>query len=302
MKFTLDLFEKAEQTIRETGRKLDIAIFDYKFKKGSLDSVITELKKFQNEDGGFGHGIEPDFRLKSSSPMATTVGIQYCLKTGLPIDHELYLSAIHYFLQHYKEDDRYWTNVYENVKEEPHAPWWRVDKVEPPNLERWANANAEISGYLFKFHEIVPKRILDQLLTKITEVLEQSDIIRGSVYNLMCFERGLEIFPENIQVILKEKIINTYKGFSPLTQEKLDEVRVFFLTKSPTDLINHALDKDVEKLLDSEIELIKTNNGCIPTWSWGMFEEAWEQAKKEWIGKMTVDLLITLKNYNKFDF
>ncbi|MHA1991422.1 MAG: hypothetical protein ACW981_06365 [Candidatus Hodarchaeales archaeon] len=302
MKLTTDLFEKAEEAIRENGRKLDIEFFDFKFNNGSKDSVIAELKEYRNEDGGFGHGIEPDFRLKSSSPMATTVGLQYCMKIDLPTDHDIYSSAISYFLQHYIEEGSFWTNVYENVKDEPHAPWWRVDKVEAPINERWANASAEIAGYLFEFQKMVPENILEQLTVKISNVLEDSETIQGGFYNLMCWERGLNYFPEDIRLILKENIKNTYKGLAPLTQEKLNEVRIFSLTKSPTDQINHVLEDDLDQLLDTEINLLKTNDGCIPTWEWGMFEDAWEKAKKEWVGKMTVDLLIALKNYDKLDF
>jgi hypothetical protein len=302
MKLTSDLFNKAEQAIRKNGRGLDIKVFEYKFQNGSQNSVIEELKKYKNKDGGFGHGIEPDFRLKLSSPMATTVGLQYCAKVDLPADHIIYSTSINYFLQHYIEEGSFWTNVYENVKNEPHAPWWRVDKVEAPTNERWANANAEIVGYLFKFRNIVPQSILDQLNSKIISVIEESETLQGSLYNLMCWERGLEYFPENIQIILKEKIKKTYKELKPLTQEKLNEVRVFFLTKSSKDLINDDLEQDVKKLFDKEIDLLNTYDGCIPTWKWGVFEDAWENAKKEWIGKLTVDLLIALKNYDKFDF
>ena len=55
-------------------------------------------------------------------------------------------------------------------------------------------------------------------------------------------------------------------------------------------------------LLDTdEIKLLDTHNGCIPTWEWGMYPETWEIAKKEWMGKMTVDFLTTLKNYDRIN-
>ena len=302
MKLTYDLFNKVEQTIRENGRPLDIKVFEYKFQNKSKNAVITELKKYQNDDGGFGHGIEPDFRLKLSSPMATTVALQYCFKIDLPTDDIIYSSAIKYFLNHFKEDGCYWAGVYENVKNEPHAPWWRVDKIEPPNLENWANPSAEISGYLFKFQKLVPEKIIRQLTKKIFDVLGQSDTIPGLLYNLMCWERVLDYLPERITEILKSRIERTYNSFKPLTQDKLNEIRIFFLTKSPSDSLNHISEKEVENLLDLEINLLKANGGCIPGWNWGMFEDEWEKAKKEWIGKMTIDLLITLKNYGRFDF
>lgn len=302
MKLTIDLFNKAQRAIKENGRKVDIAFFEYKFKNGSREAVINELKKYQNEDGGFGNGIEPDFRLRASSPMATTVGLQYCLKIDLPPDDEIYSSSINYLLNHFNEKEIFWPYVYENVQDEPHAPWWNVKKVTTPTNEQWPNPSAEIAGYLFKFQNLVSKTILDKLAIKITSVLKSSAIIPGFLYNIMCYERVLEFFPLNIQSILKDKIKRTYESLNPLTQEKLGEIRVFFLTKSPTDPIYQVLKDDVNRLLDTEIYLLTVNEACIPTWKWGMFEEAWENAKKEWIGKLTIDLLITLKNYNRYDF
>ena len=57
-----------EQYITENCRLLEKKLFDYHFKGASTKDVIFALKLYQNEDGGFGQGLESDFRLPDSSP------------------------------------------------------------------------------------------------------------------------------------------------------------------------------------------------------------------------------------------
>ena len=64
-------FEKARAFIRSQARPIDQGLFAFHFESGSSLEVLRDLEKFQNADGGFGHGLEPDIRLSKSSPMAT---------------------------------------------------------------------------------------------------------------------------------------------------------------------------------------------------------------------------------------
>ena len=68
--------KRVRSFINENARPLDVeflAVLD-----GNLPSeALKELARFQNADGGFGHGIEPDLQLSESSPFATSVGLRY---------------------------------------------------------------------------------------------------------------------------------------------------------------------------------------------------------------------------------
>jgi hypothetical protein len=65
-------FEKARQFILRHGRLLDRKRFLYHFEGGALDAVVNVLRCYQNDDGGFGHGIEPDIMC----PMSTGIGAE----------------------------------------------------------------------------------------------------------------------------------------------------------------------------------------------------------------------------------
>ncbi|MEU9204612.1 hypothetical protein [Streptomyces sp. NPDC048332] len=62
---------RAEQFIWLTARVLEQRRFAHDFLKGSADAVETALAAFLNEDGGYGHALEPDLRGPVSQPLHT---------------------------------------------------------------------------------------------------------------------------------------------------------------------------------------------------------------------------------------
>ena len=54
----------------------------YLFEGGSREDVLTSLAAYQNEDGGFGHALEPDCWNPDSSPIQTWVAAEIIQKIG----------------------------------------------------------------------------------------------------------------------------------------------------------------------------------------------------------------------------
>ena len=65
-------FSLARRFVEEKARPVDEALFAYTFEDGKPEAVWEALRSFANEDGGFGHGMEPDCRLPGSSVLGTT--------------------------------------------------------------------------------------------------------------------------------------------------------------------------------------------------------------------------------------
>ena len=55
-----EAFDRARQFLKTQARPLDRALFEYRFEDGPIEPVIEELARFQNDDGGFGNGLELD--------------------------------------------------------------------------------------------------------------------------------------------------------------------------------------------------------------------------------------------------
>ncbi|MFC9248624.1 hypothetical protein ACFT7S_32735 [Streptomyces sp. NPDC057136] len=62
---------RAEQFIWLTARVLEQRRFAQEFLGGSADAVETALAAYLNEDGGYGHALEPDLRGPVSQPLHT---------------------------------------------------------------------------------------------------------------------------------------------------------------------------------------------------------------------------------------
>lgn len=63
--------------VYRNGRYLDITKWRYFFENGSKEEVLIALSFYQNEDGGFGHGIEPDNQNPNSSPFMISMAAGY---------------------------------------------------------------------------------------------------------------------------------------------------------------------------------------------------------------------------------
>ncbi|EFE66735.1 conserved hypothetical protein, partial [Streptomyces viridosporus ATCC 14672] len=62
---------RAERFVWLTARVLEQRLFAHQFRDGAADPVETALDAYRNEDGGYGHGLEPDLRGPVSRPLHT---------------------------------------------------------------------------------------------------------------------------------------------------------------------------------------------------------------------------------------
>lgn len=131
---------RAGQFFAQHGRDIDTALFANRFAAGSPDDVLGVLGRYQNEDGGFGHRLEPDIAAPDSNPFATELALQICLQTDAPRDHPLLRRTVSY-LERTQDDDGGWRFT-EAVRGHEMAPWFQG--WEWPNL----NPTCAIAGLL----------------------------------------------------------------------------------------------------------------------------------------------------------
>jgi hypothetical protein len=85
-------FTAGREFIYRQGRLLERRLFATCFEGASADGVIAALRGYRNDDGGFGHGLEPDKRCPASLPIDVEVALQ-TLATAGTIDSQLTVSA-----------------------------------------------------------------------------------------------------------------------------------------------------------------------------------------------------------------
>lgn len=92
-------FDKAANFIWQHGRLLERRIFEYAFQKGPKHNILTALKAYQNDDGGFGSAIEPDIRAPDSQPLFTEFALRVLYDCNIK-DIETTEKACHFIAKH----------------------------------------------------------------------------------------------------------------------------------------------------------------------------------------------------------
>jgi hypothetical protein len=70
---------------------------------------------------------------------------------------------------------------------------------------------------------------------------------------------------------------------------------------SPNSNTKDDLQDEVQLNLDHEVENQKEDGAWHPFWSWdNEYTKAWEIAKQEWKGVLTLKTLLSLKAYDRF--
>lgn len=300
-KLSEELFKNCGNYIMERGRSLEKYLFIDYFIEPCKSDIINELKKFQNQDGGFGNGLESDFCLPYSSAMATSIGLRYLSRRDKQAESSgMIKNAIEYLEDTYVRRRKGWFAVPREVNDFPHAPWWNYDEESGMTIidKHWGNPTAELIGYLYKYREYVTGLNVYDMLEYAMNYLNRKRIFE-SQHEIYCYIDLYHTLPEELAVKFK----NTLDiAIGQLVNKNIEEWEDY--VPKPLDFItdpNETFGIDSESIdtnLDYYIWKIETDGVIIPNWSWGNYEEQWKTAKVKWAALITFK---TLRILDKFD-
>ncbi len=95
----MTILEKGTNFIWEYARHLERAIFEYRFFGGPPERIVEILRSYQNQDGGFGGGLEPDLRAPDSQPLFVEFALATLYACKLR-DAEMAYKACNFLAQH----------------------------------------------------------------------------------------------------------------------------------------------------------------------------------------------------------
>lgn len=295
--------ERASAFVRTSARPLDQARLAY-LRGGPAEDVYTQLAQFQNEDGGFGHGMEPDLQSPTSTVLATTVALQILREIEAPAGHPLGSNAMRYLIATYDAQAERWPLINAAASEAPHAPWWTYDE----NLENafgqfMANPRAEILGYLYDYPEYVPEDMRQRLTDAVSAHLEAAPD-EMEMHDLLCYIRLVETrsLPEGLRAALLPKlrsVVDHIVARDPTAWEGYG-LTPLSVVSSPASPFAQQLADAIPANLDWVIAHQDADGSWSPTWTWGdMFPEAWPAAKRDWTGVITVNTVRQLQAFGR---
>lgn len=294
---TADIEHSATQ-LASIARPLDWALWQTWRGQSTWADVVPHLAAYQNADGGFGHGIEPDVWHPASSPLATTVALQYAQRAGIPTHHELVQRALTYLATTYDTRVGKWHPMTAGVNNYPHAPWWHANEQTGRNAldGDWPNPTVEIIGYLCAYHgtTIDLTSLYDTLVTHVAH----ADTLES--HALACYVRAYDWLPAPTQGAVYSHLVRLlHATIHPVPAEW-----PVAYVPTPLDYVHTPASPFFDEIADLvAIQLaqwcqhVQVHGVWTPTWAWGQNADAWVTAYAWWTGKMTVERMMILARF-----
>lgn len=304
-KLSKETFIKIHSYMNKEARGLEKALFNYYFNDSTGEDILNMLEEYQNQDGGFGKGIEADFCLIDSSPMGTSIGLRYL---NLLEDDEkaqrMIGKAIEYLESTFDSERNGWYSVPATVNDYPHAPHWEYRNDIGMTLidYSWENPTAELIGYLYKYRQYLRKIDIFSLLNYAIENLnKQTEFL--SEHSIFCYIKMYNIIDKQYSSRIERTIGHAISQLININEKEWTNY-----VPSPLKFIDFdsrnffGIDKKhIDNNLDYLIDDLEKDGRIFPTWEWDDYLDEWEIAKKEWIGDLTLNAMLSLKKFDRIE-
>lgn len=299
-------FNRACLFIYRNARPLDIARWQYHFESGSKDSVLTALAAYQNEDGGFGHALEPDAWNPNSVPIQTWTATEILREIDFTDStHPIIQGILRYLASGQDFDGRLWYNEVVSSNDYPHAPWWHAEADSADSY----NPTACLAGFIIRFAD--KDSDLYKLGCRIAKEAYDADANQGlsdDMHAVLLYIRLMQYCEKAgvTEVIdlsaLKERLWEQVRH--SITQNTAEWETSYICKPSQffntNDSVFYADNKDIA---DYECEfIIKTQledgSWAIP-WGWAAYPEEWVISKNWWKGNGAILNMLYLKGMGR---
>lgn len=287
----------AKQFILQHARSVDLAVYCYFFENGPKDAVVQELSHFQNADGGFGNGLEPDYLNPNSSPIATNDAIITLFRVGaLQANSEMVNGIIRYLASHdsFDEGKKRWLFAIDSNKDYPHAIWW---EKEEDGIHGF-NPTMSLAAFLVCYGD--GSSMYQDIVKEGLVYLEENEDVSGDA--LKCFLLAYELLKQNqltdvIDLAYFKNLIS--KRINDAICKDTEKYGVEYVPV-PSDFFAGTylefITEETKQLIDAErsvlTKLQKEDGGFDISWEWGTPYPEFEQAREWWRPRLTIDKLL----------
>lgn len=272
-----------------TARLLERRRFASLFLEGERQVVLEALRPYQNPDGGFGNGLEPDVRGPVSQPVPTWTAL--CVLDEVAAFGDPMVTRACDYLLSISTPEGGVPFVLPSVRDYPRAPWWETDDEPPASL----NPTAAIAALLHKHgveHPWLPAATAF-CWRKLDALDQTSPYEMRAVLPFLDFvpdrQRAEKVFARVGPKILEQKLV----ALTPTPQDESHTPLNF--APSPRSLARRLFsDEVIEAHLDALASGQQEDGGWQFDWL------AWNPAAAlEWRGIVTIEALVKLRAYGR---
>jgi len=278
-------FSAAAAFVAANARVLDRRRFQRLFEDGSARAVRDAVAAYRNDDGGFGHALEPDCRAPGSQPAAAEMALRI-MNEADAWDEDLVRGACDW-LAGMAPAEGGAAFVEATLTGWPHAPWWVPEEGHPASLV----ATGMIAGTLYTRGVSHPwldgaAEVMWNRIGKLTEpgAYEMFGVL-SFLQHVPDRDRAREVFSRVGPLILERNLV-------ALDPQATGEVHGVLDFATEPDSLARALfdDATVQAHLDHMAHSQKEDGGW--TFNWPAWSPA---AERDWRGFLTVDALRILR-------
>ncbi len=291
-------YDRARAFVRSQGRDLDVDLLSHGFDGADAEPGLKALARYQNADGGFAHGLEPDLPTPASTAIVTGVGLQILRQLGAPADHPMVRGAVNWLAYAFDRDAGVWPIINADVGLTPHAFWWDWDQ---DLAARWNgfrfNPSAELLGDLYAYRSVADPAVLDQAQATLLRSIASAQRLDGA-YDIKALMRLIETdkTPVEVRGPAEALMAATRASFDPEDAHA-----------SPLDLAPRPRPGDgaepspaVVAALQALVAGQDADGGWRPFWDWSAVDAgAWAKAERAWRSILTRMALETLAAYGR---
>ena len=278
-------FSAATAFVAANARVLDRRRFERLFEDGPAAPVRDAVAAYRNDDGGFGHALEPDCRAPGSQPAAVALALRMMDETEA-WDEDLVRGACDW-LAAVAPAEGGAAFVEATLAGWAHAPWWVPEEGHPASLV----ATGMIAATLYA-RGVSHPWLDDAAEVMWNRIAKMDEPGAYEMFGVLAFlqhvpdrERAREVFGRVGPLILERNLV-------ALDPEAPGEVHGVLEFAPEPDSLARALfdDATVQAHLDHLAHGQKDDGGWTFNWP------AWSPAAElEWRGFLTVDALRALR-------
>jgi len=303
------LYERAKRFILQRARPIDHAKWRFHFEGASPEVVLDVLSQYQNGDGGFGYGLEPDFWNPASSPIQTWAATEAIRSLGYENGkHPVVVGILKFLESRVHFHGHTWDRTIASNNDHPRAPWWTHRSGDHDPREGGYNPTASLAGFALQFSPAGSK--LYELAVQIAaEALRALlDAASVEVHELSCFLTLLDSLLKT-GTDVKVDLASVEKKIGSLVNASLTRDTGRWKTEyvcRPSRFIRTRTDRFFpgnQEITEFECQFLREtqrDDGSWPvTWNWAEFPQEWPVAREWWKSAIVVENLVFLRNMEK---
>lgn len=284
--------------VTKNARPYDLAKWNHIIHNEPKDNIVKELIKYQNLDGGFGHGFECDIISPVSAAIPTAEAIFQTYDYHLDTKAEWFTKMLAYFENTVMNIPKYWEDAPKEALDYPHAPWWNYELCTTFS----PNPCAVVASAFILYGTESQKELGYKIAKDCFKLLISDDFCgdHDSLNILTLINRLMEIkstlITDEIISAMKRRISENVCFDSSLWNEYRFQPLDFI--DSPRSFWYDCVKQRVEENLKYWINNINEQGVWNPNFSWGTDSDISRQVTENWKGYMAVKRVRILKNFS----